>query len=125
MIMLVIGDKWVKKCQRTLESGLWVTEGKRKRGVNEMGNELHIYGQKWWHDEVVILGTTQALKFIRDAINEALKQNIGESDPVMTNDGEGYTVRVVCTDDETLWPTYAKPYSDTDATGSNEGRIYP
>lgn len=80
-----------------------------------MDGILHIYGQKFWHDDVVILGDRLALETLRDAIDEAINNLAGRAEDVMVNDGEGFTVIVNRIDEPDLFNTVAQPYSDPDA----------
>jgi hypothetical protein len=81
----------------------------------DLDGKLHIYGQKMWHDDVVILGDRLALETLRDAIDEALATLAGRAEDVMVNDGEGFSVIVNRIDEQSLWDTFATPYSDPDA----------
>ena len=80
-----------------------------------MDGTLHIYGQKIWHDDVVILGDRLALETLRDAIDEAITTLAGRAEDVMVNDGEGFTVIINRIDEPELFLTVATPYSDPDA----------
>lgn len=86
---------------------------------------LHVYAQSSWHEPVTIVGTRDALERLSALIAVALQ--IEESDGLdfSTSDGEGYTVRVICTDDESKWNTFRLPYTDEDASGWQEGKIIP
>jgi len=59
-------------------------------------NELHIYGQRFQHDDVLIEGTPEELMKLRDLLTAAAESNALEviDDSFYTNDGEGYSIRV-------------------------------
>ena len=65
---------------------------------------LNIYGQESWHTEARIIGNTEGLTELRDTINNALqsksKAKTLEREPLFASDGEGYSVKVECHDDE-------------------------
>lgn len=84
-----------------------------------MKNCLHIYGQPQWHDEVFIVGTTDALKSLRSAIDNALKDG-GGSSPSFVNDGEGFYTAVVCLDDQEKFDKLAVPYTEDFAKAHDE-----
>lgn len=83
----------------------------------------HVYGQRWWHDEAMIVGNRTALKELRDAINKAIQY--GESRVgVTSSDGEGYDLFISCLEGETEnnleWETIRLPYYDKDTCGPDE-----
>lgn len=92
-----------------------------------MDELLHIYAQQSWHQPVTIVGNRAALEALRDAIQQALDigQGVTTSAEVFTNDGEGYEVLIMPCEDKDLWDTFATPYTDPDAQGTNQGRAYP
>ena len=59
-------------------------------------SELHIHGQKFQHDDVLIEGTPEELIKLRDLLIRATESNALEviDDSFYTNDGEGYSIRV-------------------------------
>ena len=56
------------------------------------------------HDDARIIGNVAGLTELRDTINNALMNKRAartqESDPLFASDGEGYSVRVECHDDD-------------------------
>lgn len=66
-----------------------------------MKNTLHVYPQVQWHDSAYIVGDEEALLKLRDAIDRALVSN---RDKCLTfiNDGEGYEIHVIKTDETTM-----------------------
>lgn len=71
---------------------------------------LHCYAQSQWHDDAYISGGRVALQALRDAIDIALRDGIGEVE-TFTSDGEGYSLFVVAmTEQDAL--RQAVPYSD-------------
>jgi len=92
-----------------------------------MNELLHIYAQDSWHQPVTIVGNRSALEALRDAIQSAIDtgQNAATTVDVFTNDGEGYEVLIMPCEDAVLWETFATPYTDPDAQGTNQGRVIP
>jgi hypothetical protein len=65
---------------------------------------LHIYGQGSWHDNIEIVGNTEALQALAEAIRYALLDRNAETEAFVT-DGEGFHVKIML---------YDKPWSGTD-----------
>lgn len=56
---------------------------------------LHIYGQEAWHDTVQIVGTSDALRSLRDTLSQIVDGHATDSVATFfTNDGEGYAVTI-------------------------------
>lgn len=55
-------------------------------------NQLHIYAQSCWHDQVIIVGNRESLEMLQLAIKNALEDNQSASDLMFVSDGEGYNV---------------------------------
>lgn len=97
-------------------------EAERLATLNERVRLLHIYGQDLWHSQATIVGNTNALMVLRDAIDEALQ--IGKSETsAMVTDGEGYEI-VIEHDphgwQHQAWTTRPLPYLDPVARGKPE-----
>jgi hypothetical protein len=73
-------------------------------------NTLHVYGQKFWHEPLVIVGSTKALINLREALDQALVES-GSSVELMCSDGDGYDLVILC-EDPSVYPV---PYIDEDA----------
>lgn len=77
---------------------------------------LHVYGQDHEHEDVFVVGNTEGLQALRDAIDRALaKQDNVDADLVFAGDGEGYMVFAIVNNaewDEARWQKLALPYSD-------------
>ena len=86
--------------------------------MSEHGH-LHIYGQDCWHSEAFILGDTEGLKALRDAIDKALATGQGFAS-AFVNDGEGFFTAIAQVDKDTL-DKLAVPYTDKDI-GAREHR---
>lgn len=93
---------------------------------------LHIYSQEAWHDDAFIVGNTEGLKALRDAINQALKRQSNRSQsvsgPVSVSDGEYYTTVIVKIDtdwQEEEWRELAVPYTWEHAKERNEKAKHP
>jgi len=56
-------------------------------------NILAVYGQEYWHRDVMVIGDRGGLTVLRDVIDRALAKGAAEAD-VLVQDGEGYTVYV-------------------------------
>ena len=56
---------------------------------------LHVLGADGPHDEVMIVGTADALRALRDAISRALEVGEGAAKGTLTRDGEGFWPFVV------------------------------
>lgn len=86
---------------------------------------LHVYGPRWWHDNVKIAGDSTVLLQLRTLIDQALESQTAGGE-FFTADGEGFTLVVYCTDDE---PHYfsdnALPYSDEMARGTSQDKFWP
>ncbi|TRZ48220.1 hypothetical protein D4S03_10140 [bacterium] len=97
---------------------------------------LHIYGQSTWHDDVLIVGDADALQLLRLAIGDALAGlelmatgAISLHNPsktqrdVFVNDGEGYSVRVLCLPE--VPANLAVPYTEDYAKERWGGSVGP
>lgn len=73
---------------------------------------LHIYGQGAWHDNIEIVGNTEALAALADVIKLALMDRNSEMEAFVA-DGEGYHVKVTLHDKGwTEWQAVPVPYTD-------------
>lgn len=83
---------------------------------------LKVFGAAFWHSSVNIVGSRDALIDLRDAIDEAIKNDTGSAD-FFEVDGEGYKVTVNC-EDRSLeeWAKLPTHYTDEVATDSTEER---
>lgn len=97
---------------------------------------LHVWAQEMWHEEVFIIGNNDGLQQLRDVIGEALKGISAKTDgrkrpALMTNDGEGFTVHVICDDKsdwnakDGAWAKRAVPYTHESAKENRAGAIFP
>jgi len=96
---------------------------------------LHIHAQEQWHGEAFIVGNTEGLKTLRDAIDKALEAGHGVTPKeagVFVTDGEGFDVHIVKNDDDwesESWNKAALPYTDEIAKGNtphnDDQIIYP
>jgi len=61
---------------------------------------LHIYGQACYHDEAYMVGNTEGLKAVRDAIDKVIGPETDQFAAwVSVCDGEGYDLKVMKVDD--------------------------
>ena len=92
---------------------------------------LHIYGQEAWHDDVYLVGNRAGLSALKTAIEEALaigKGQTPEKGQVFVSDGEGYSVKVLCNDEDwqgEFWGTLAVPYTEDFARDNRENAVGP
>lgn len=83
--------------------------------MSEQEPLAHIYAQEFWHCDSYIIANKEGLSRIREALNEAIASESGESSiELMCNDGEGYTLKVVRREGEEVWNKLALPYTDAD-----------
>jgi hypothetical protein len=76
--------------------------------------KLHIYGQSIWHDHAFIVGNTEALTALRDALDAALQPGAAVGEVSMfTSDGEGYELKVYREEDGRYWDKSLLPYTDS------------
>lgn len=99
----------------------------KKEGYTE-SPYLHIYGQKHWHDDAIIVGNKTALKELRDVIDNAIQYGEGRL-VTTTSDGEGYELFISCLPGETEnnkdWQQITLPYHDKEMYVPNEDEIDP
>jgi hypothetical protein len=82
-----------------------------------MTDILHLYGQSYPHDDVLISADIESLRRLRDILIDVCDKKpeaIGVSDYFYTNDGEGYRVHINLIKDEKILNDMALPYSDPD-----------
>ena len=105
-----------------------------------MSENLHIYGQQAWHDNIAIIGTPKMLTGLRDLISSALidryflngeEKELGVAESshkdlsLFTSDGEGYRLSVVAlSENDKRWNKLAMPYHDPDQYQIQEGDLY-
>lgn len=81
-------------------------------------NTLHIYSPPYPHADGFIVGDRESLGRLKDAIDYALLSPTGRKDlsvDAFANDGEGYSLRVMCADSFTMRELLAH-YTATDNT---------
>lgn len=88
---------------------------------------LHIYSQQRWHDDAYIVGNTEGLIALRDAITRALGEERKGGLSAFVNDGEGFYGAVVRVDDKSeKFDLLAVPYVGEEYAQENrENAIYP
>lgn len=86
---------------------------------------MHIHAQAFWHDGAFIVGNTESLCRLVNAIIEAITLSKEGTAELICNDGEGYTLRIIRCDDEKTWDKLALPYTDPDAAENNPEAIHP
>ena len=83
-------------------------------------DELHIYGQGAWHDDVVIIGNAKTLRKLSEILRIAASCD-ASGDMFFCSDGEGFKVRILnreTLDDQPL------PYYDNMALDSRSLEIH-
>jgi len=82
---------------------------------------VHLYAQSEWHSPAAISGSRTGLIRLREALDAAIANGTGRAG-VMTDDGEGYAISVMCEGPQTMgeWSGHESdrglPYSDELAT---------
>ena len=74
---------------------------------------LHIYGQQIWHDDLLIVGTEQSLRNLKESIDKALEQGFSRG-VYMANGDEGYDLYVRVENDKKEWNRIETPYVEED-----------
>jgi hypothetical protein len=88
--------------------------------------KLHIYGQSYFHEHAFIVGNTEALRALRDAIDDALETGTVVSGiTAFTADGEGYEVKVYREEDKEYWDNASLPYTDRTIFSDRDDAIGP
>jgi hypothetical protein len=89
-------------------------------------SKLHIYGQVYNHDHAFIVGNTEALTALREAIDAALETGsaVGTASS-MAADREGYEVKVFREEDDSYWDKAKLPYTDNDIFVGSDNDISP
>lgn len=64
---------------------------------------LHVYGQDTEHEAVFIVGSTEGLRLLRDALDTALRAGNARVTPTC-QDGEGFDLHCIVTDEEMRLP---------------------
>jgi hypothetical protein len=89
-------------------------------------NILHIYPQHEPHDDPFIIGSRNALKALKAAIEDALdapNDGTADSEVMFTRDGEGYTVLIMVDDSDWQghqWQDAMFPYANIHFPGLDE-----
>lgn len=86
-----------------------------------MQNELHIYAQQQEHGEAYIIGDRAALIALRDAVDQAIKDDSPVAFNSFTSDGEGYTTIVKQSTVEQI-NEYRLPYTNSFSSEYDKGR---
>lgn len=90
--------------------------------TNRLPNFCHIYSAGAWHEDAFIIAGTDALLKIKETIDKALES--GQSScALFVNDGEGFDLIIVKTDDPAIKDKLRVPYTDEIAAG-DQG-LYP
>ncbi|WP_227940092.1 hypothetical protein [Alkalihalobacillus deserti] len=99
----------------------------KKQGYTELPY-LHVYGQKYWHDDAIIVGNKTALKELRDVIDNAIQYGEGRLS-ASASDGEGYELFISCLPGETEnnkdWQQMTLPYQDKEMYVPNVDEVDP
>ena len=99
----------------------------KKQGYTELPY-LHIYGQKYWHDNAIIVGNKTALKEFRDVIDNAIQYGEGRLG-TSSSDGEGYELFISYLPGEAEnnkdWQQITLPYHDKEMYVPNEDEVDP
>jgi hypothetical protein len=90
-----------------------------------MKNRLHIYAQSSYHEHAFIVGDTESLEMLRDAIESALNYDGIGMATSYASDGEGFELEVYREDGHAFWDKSRLPYTDEDAKDRSKDRITP
>jgi|WetSurMetagenome_2_1015567.scaffolds.fasta_scaffold27392_3 hypothetical protein len=82
---------------------------------------VHVWQQLMWHCDGYIIGNREGLSNLKDAIEDALKNNQSKSQ-VFSSDGEGYDIKIICTEET---EHLAVTYTDEIAQEKSEHAIFP
>jgi len=89
---------------------------------------LHIFGQKCWHDDAIIVGNKAALIELRDIIDKAIQYGEGRLG-ALTSDGEGYDLFISCLpgdpENNINWRKITLPYHDKEMYSPSEDEVDP
>lgn len=86
---------------------------------------LHVYASPYQHESPYIVGTTEALFVLRDAISAAIVNKTSITvDDLLTNDGEGYSIVVKVLEEEKFLQLMLPYPNDKDFDWSKSG-IHP
>lgn len=86
---------------------------------------LHVHGQEYWHDDVIIIGNGQALAALRELISLALARNSASSEFTVA-DGEGFNLSVqlrAASFGDPQWNDCAVPYTSEIARSDNGKKL--
>lgn len=84
---------------------------------------LHVYAQHYEHSHAHIVGTPEALSWMRGMIDQALAKGCSEED-FIAYDGEGYALKIVVFKKDNPM-TLAKPYTDESSKEKSETVVWP
>jgi hypothetical protein len=88
-------------------------------------SKLHIYAQPYNHEDAWIVGNSESLTALRDAITRVLKgENTITGAKSFCEDGEGYATLVLRVEDDAVWKSLRPPYTEHDnvwCAGEDDG----
>lgn len=84
----------------------------------------NIYAQESWHMESFIIGNKQGLIELKNAIDKALNNRIGEAD-LFPTDFEGYTTYVALVEDEEKFANLCIAYTNEPGVGADKNSTHP
>ena len=73
---------------------------------------LVIYSQPAWHEDAIIVGNEEGLLALKTAIENALLLGSSKDEIMLPMDGEGYSLKVVLTDEITIFRLPVPYYED-------------
>lgn len=87
---------------------------------------IHIHSQDFWHGTAYLVGNTEGLCKLINALIEAIANKSASAQAeLICNDGEGYTLKIVCSDNDGILSKLAVPYTGVDAKEDNPEIIHP
>lgn len=101
--------EWYEK-QAAKEGNHDITAGAPLLPVTD--KQVHVYAQTHEHGDAFIVGSTNGLKALRDAIDRALNGEVDSVVGMMASDGEGYNLFIATEDKPFMWDQLQMPYTD-------------
>ena len=88
-----------------------------------MSDFLHLHAQPYWHSNAYIVGTREELMRLFAAAGVAVQQGHSTVN-TFAQDGEGYTLHVLCVDGDAS-VQHATPYTDDCALEQRDNAVWP
>jgi len=91
---------------------------------------IHLWPGVSHHEEGFIVGNKEGIRMLQAYLHALLENGGPEAIEVMTSDGEGYTLHLICTGNLTIPPhgredDLAVPYTREGARETRENAVFP